>query len=84
MSINPTRKELGYFQRNEIEINLANGARVRVPALNVIGAILHVLDPAQRRQVFEICLRTGNSPFMFGPSLTVPNFTKGASNGHAT
>lgn len=75
--INPTRKELGYFQRNEIEIHLANGARVRVPALNVLGAILTVLDPAQRRQVFELCMRTGSSPFMVGPQLTVPNLTNG-------
>lgn len=71
--INPTRRELGYFQRNEIDIHLANGARVRVPALTVLGAILTVLDPAQRRQVFEICLRTGNAPLMVGPHLTVPN-----------
>jgi hypothetical protein len=80
-SINPTRKELGYFQRNEIEINLANGMKVRVPALTVLGAILTVLDPAQRRQVFETCLRQGSSPFMIGPQLTVPNLSKGLSNG---
>lgn len=76
--INPTRRELGYFQRNEIEINLSNGMKVRVPALTVVGAILTVLDPAQRRQVIEICMRTGSSPFLVGPQLTVPNLTNGA------
>ena len=80
--MNPTRQQLGYYQRNEIEINLSNGMKVRVPALNVIGAILTVLEPHQRRQVFEVCLRTGTAPFMVGPQLTVPSqLPKGYTDG---
>ena len=79
---NPTRAELDYFRRNCIKILLPNGMHTEpIPALNVLAAILHVLTPDQKRQVFEICMRTGTKPFVFGSQLTVPDYAKGAVNG---
>ena len=77
---NPTRKEVHAFQRGEMELTLGNGMTIRVPLMNVVGAILLVLTPAQRRQVAEICVRTGTSLLMTGPELTLPARANGGAH----
>ena len=48
-----TRKQLHAFQRNEITLILANGSTLKIPAMNVVAALLNVITPEQRRKVLE-------------------------------
>jgi len=83
--MNPTRKELGYYQRNQLQIMLANGMTVTAPALDVLGALLTVLTPEQKTKLFEVVVRSAGKPIMTGPTLTVPTLPRGYTNGiHTT
>ena len=44
-----TRKQLHAFQRNEITLILANGSTLKIPAMNVVAALLNVITPEQRQ-----------------------------------
>lgn len=79
----PTRKELHAFQRQEITLLLSNGAKVHVPAMKAIMAILNVLTPDQKSRALNIILDDSNSQLVSGASITIPDL-QGVSHGRTT
>lgn len=82
--MNPTRKELHAFQRQEITFKLSNGMSMKAPAMACIVAILNVLTQEQQTRVFNILTRQGVGPVARGAMIDIPDIShlKGVLNGH--
>ncbi len=80
-----TRKQLHAFQRNEITLILANGSTLKIPAMNVVAALLNVITPEQRRKVLDQCVGHNDAPLVLGQTIDVPaTLPKGFTDGVTT
>ena len=80
-----TRKQLHAFQRNEITLILANGSTLKIPAMNVVAALLNVITPEQRRKVLKQCVGHNDAPLVLGQTIDVPaTLPKGFTDGVTT